>query len=86
MPLTVHPSAMRAFLGLTPGPVTVAEPGHTYTLPSPPCAQPSFSGRSGDGRRLSYRCPYPQGVLVVDSADGHLIGTVPHARDFASPR
>ena len=79
VPLTVHPSAMRAFLGLTPGQVTVAEPGQTFTLPSPPCSQPSFSGRSGDGQRLSYRCPDPQGLLVVDSADGHLIGTVPHA-------
>ena len=79
VPLTVHPSAMRAFLGLTLGPVTVAEPGNTYALPSPPCAEPSFSGRSGDGRRLSYRCPNPQGLLVVDSADGQLIGTVPHA-------
>ncbi len=73
---------MRAFLGLsTGGSVTVAEPGHTYTLPSPPCAQPSFSGRSGDGRRLSYQCLDPQGVMVVDSADGHLVGTVPARRD-----
>ena len=68
------------------GGVTVAEPGTTYTLPSPPCAQPSFSGRSGDGRRLSYRCLDPQGVMVVDSGDGHLIGTVPHAVTSPSPR
>ena len=79
VPLTVHPSEMRAFLGLSTGGVTVAEPGTTYTLPSPRCAQAFLSGRSGDGRRLSYRCLDPQGVLVVDSADGHLIGTVPHA-------
>ena len=79
VPLTVHPSQMRAFLGLSTGGVTVAEPGTTYTLPSPRCAQPFLSGRSGDGRRLSYRCLDPQGVLVVDSADGHMIGTVPHA-------
>ena len=75
--LAVHPSEMRAFLGLTRGPVTVAEPGHTYTPPSPPCAEPWFLGRSGDGRRLSYVCPDPLGVVVVDSADGRLIGTVP---------
>ena len=57
VPLTVHPSEMRAFLQLSlVGPVTVAEPGHTRTLPPPPCAAPVLESRSGDGRRLSYYC------------------------------
>ena len=42
-PLTVHPSEMRAYFQLSPGgPVTVAEPGQTRTLPLPPCAAPQF--------------------------------------------
>ena len=68
---------MRAFLSPTPtGPVIVAEPDNTYALPVPPCAQPYFSGLSGDGRRLSYFCGNPRSVMVVDSSDGRLLGTV----------
>ena len=77
LPLAVHPTAMRAFLSPTPsGPVIVAEPDNTYALPVPPCAQPYFSGLSGDGRRLSYFCGNPRSVMVVDSGDGRLLGTV----------
>jgi len=80
VPLAVHPSEMRAFLQLSPfGPVTVVEPAHTRTLPVPPCAKPVFSTRSGDGRRLSYRCLDPLRVILVDSGDGRLIGSVPYA-------
>ena len=78
VPFSVHPSAMRAFLQLSPfGPVTVAEPGSTRTLPVPPCANPVFATRSGDGRRLSYHCDQQRSVMVVDSVDGQLLGAVP---------
>ena len=77
LPLAVHPTAMRAFLSPTPtGPLIVAEPDNTYALPVPPCAQPYFSGLSGDGRRLSYFCGNPRSVMVVDSGDGRLLGAV----------
>ena len=78
VPLTVHPSAMRAFLQLSSGgPVTVAEPDHTHTLLPPPCAAPRFESQSGDGSRLSYYCDVPRSVIVADSGDGRLLATVP---------
>ena len=84
-PLAVHPSEMRAFLQLSwGGPVTVAEPGHTFTLPPPPCAIPRFENRSGDGSRLSYYCGNPRSAMVVDSGDGRLLGTVALGAPFTS--
>ncbi len=78
IPLTVHPSEMRAFLQLSSGgAVTVAEPGHTHTLPAPQCAVPRLESQSGDGGRLSYYCEVPRSVMVADSGDGHLLATVP---------
>jgi hypothetical protein len=77
VPLAVHPSEMRAYIQLSHGrPVTVAEPGHTRTLPLPPCGAPVFQTLSGDGRRLSYYCDSPRSVMVVDSGDGRLLGAV----------
>ena len=77
VPLTVHPSEMRAFMQLSSGgPVTVAEPSQTHTLPPPPCAAPRLENQSGDGSRLSYYCDNPRSVMVVDSGDGRLLGTV----------
>ena len=77
VPLTVHPSEMRAFFQLSSGgPVIVAEPGHTHTLPTPPCAASRLERLSGDGSRLSHYCDVPRSVMVVDSGDGRLLGTV----------
>jgi len=76
--LSAHPSAMRAFIQLSfGGPITVAEPGGSRTLPLPPCSSPIFQGRSGDGRRLSIFCE-PTRSLIVDSQDGELLAAVPH--------
>ena len=87
VPLAVQPSEMRAFLQFSLfGPVTVAEPTHTRTLPLPPCAKPVFSTRSGDGRRLSYTCLDPLRVILVDSGDGRLIGSVPYATGTSTGR
>ena len=79
IPIVVHPSRMRAFLGLSrSGPITVAEPGTSRTLSALPCSDHFLSAGSGDGRRLSIRCLSPQGGIVVDSDSGQVIGAVPH--------
>ena len=56
------------------GPVVVAEPGRTATLPLP-CAQSLLGGRSGDGRRLSFWCGLE--TAVMDSDSGRILGPHP---------
>ena len=78
LPIVVHPSRMRAFLGLSrSGPITVAEPGTSRPLSLPPCSDHFLSAGSGDGSRLSIRCLSPPGEVVVDSDSGRVIGATP---------
>ncbi len=82
VPVLVHPSEMRAFAQLWwSQPLTVLEPGQVSAQPSPSCGYYSnnfLDGISGDGGRLSYYCAgIASGVIVVDSTDGRVAGTVP---------
>ena len=81
VPVFVHPSKMRAFVQLAfSQPLTVLEPGQVRAQPSPSCGyhNNNFLDRiSGDGGRLSYYCAgIDSGVIVVDSTDGRVAGTV----------
>ena len=72
---SLHPSVVRGFFQLSEfGPVVVAEPDRTTTLPLP-CAQSLLGGRSGDGRRLSFWCGLE--TAVMDSDSGQILARIP---------